>query len=383
MTPLRVGLVAGEASGDILGAGLVNALRARIPNAEFRGIAGPRMRAAGVQSLYDADELAVMGLFEVLGRLPRLLAVRRGLIAAMSEWRPDLFIGIDSPDFNLPVETRLKRAGLRTVHYVSPTVWAWRPGRVATVEKAADAVLCLFPFEPAHYSRGARFVGHPLADRLVLDEARRVETRERLGCAGDAPVVAVLPGSRGSEIAHLGPVFAGAIARLGAHARVVAPMVNERLAAKFARDCERHAPGVRVTLTREESRLVIEAADVVLAASGTATLECLLLDRPMVVAYRLNALTIWVLRTFGLMRIERYSLPNLLADAPIVPEFIQEDATPARLAAAVEALLTDASARGKQTAAFAAVRERLRTGADARAAEAVLALTSANVGANL
>ena len=369
--PLKVGLVAGEASGDILGAGLVAAIKSRHPDAEFRGIAGPRMVEAGVTALYDADELAVMGLFEVLGRLPRLLRVRRGLVDAMAEWRPDVFIGIDSPDFNLPVETALKRAGLRTVHYVSPTVWAWRPGRVATVAQAADRVLCLLPFEPAYYEGIAEFVGHPLADRVAFDEARRAQTRERLGFAGDAPVVAVLPGSRGSELKNHGAAFAGAIGELGVD-RVVAPMVNDRLAARFARDCERHAPGIPVVVTREDSRLVIEAADVVLAASGTATLECLLLDRPMVVAYRLAPLTAWVLRAFGLLRIDTFSLPNLLAGARVVPELIQQDATPDRLAVAVSLLLEDGAARTAQHAAFARIRDVLKTGADERAATAVL-----------
>lgn len=369
--PLRIGIVAGEASGDILGAGLVTAIKARCPEAEFRGIAGPRMVEAGVTALFDADELAVMGLFEVLGRLPRLLRVRRELTAAMTAWRPDVFIGIDSPDFNLPVETRLKRAGLRTVHYVSPTVWAWRPGRVATVARAVDRVLCLLPFEPAYYEDIGQFVGHPLADRLAFDEARRAQTRERLGFDGDAPVVAVLPGSRGSEVKNLGAVFAGAIGKLGVD-RVVAPMVNDRLAAQFARDCERQAPGVRVVVTREDSRLVIEAADVVLAASGTATLECLLLDRPMVVAYRLAPLTAWVLRTFGLLKIDTFSLPNLLAGTRVVPELIQQAATPERLAIALTLLLEDGDARAAQQTAFARARDLLKTGADERAADAVL-----------
>ncbi|MEX0900493.1 MAG: lipid-A-disaccharide synthase [Gammaproteobacteria bacterium] len=372
---LRIGLVAGEASGDILGAGLVTAIQTRYPDAEFRGIAGPRMVEAGVVPLFDADELAVIGLFEVLGRLPRLLRVRRELVAAMTTWRPDVFVGIDSPDFNLPVETRLRRAGLRTVHYVSPTVWAWRPGRVATVARAADRVLCLLPFEPDYYDGIAEFVGHPLADRLAFDDARRAQTRERLGFAGDAPVVAVLPGSRGSELKNLGAVFAGAVGKLGVD-RVVAPMVNDRLAARFARECERHAPGVPVVVTREDSRLIIEAADVVLTASGTATLECLLLDRPMVVAYRLAPLTAWVLRTFGLLKIETFSLPNLLTGERVVPELIQENATPDRLAVALGLLLEDGDARAAQHAAFARVREQLKTGADERAAAAVLTVAT-------
>ncbi len=372
---MKIGIVAGEASGDILGAGLVTAIKSHHPEAEFRGIAGPRMVDAGVTPLFDSDELAVMGLFEVLGRLPRLLKVRRQLVDAMAEWRPDVFVGIDSPDFNLPVETGLRRAGLRTVHYVSPTVWAWRPGRVATVARAADRVLCLLPFEPPYYDGIAEFVGHPLADRLEFDEARRAATRERLGFAGDAPVVAVLPGSRSSELKNHAAAFAGAIGKLGVD-RVVAPMVNDRLAAQFARACERHAPGVPVVMSREDSRLIIEAADVVLAASGTATLECLLLDRPMVVAYRLAPLTAWVLRAFGLLRIDTFSLPNLLAGARVVPELMQQDATAERLAVALSLLIEDGDARAAQQSAFARVRDQLKTGADERAAAAVLAIAS-------
>ena len=371
---LRVGIVAGEASGDILGAGLVEALRARVPDVEYRGIAGPRMVAAGVTPLFDADELSVMGLVEVLGRLPRLLKVRRELVAAMHAWRPHVFVGIDSPDFNLGVERRLKDAGFATAHYVSPTVWAWRPGRVKTILAAADRVLCLFPFEPAHYPDGrASFVGHPLADRLAYDAQRAALTRARLGLGGDAPVVAILPGSRGSELAHLGAAMAGAAARIP-HARFVTPMVSDRLAERFRTLCAQHAPDADILITREDSRLVIEAADVALTASGTAALECLLLDRPMVVAYRLSPVTAWVLRTFGLMRIGTYSLPNLLAGTTVVPERIQERATADALALETKRLLDDDAARDAQRAAFARVRDALAVGADERAALSILDL---------
>lgn len=376
---MRVGIVAGEASGDILGAGLARALRERVPDVELRGIAGPRMRAAGVEPVFDAEELAVMGLFEVLGRLPRLLSVRRGLLRDMETWRPDVFIGIDSPDFNLPVETRLKRGGIRTVHYVSPSVWAWRPGRTRVVERAADSVLCLFPFEPDHYTDTkvrAVYVGHPLADVLAPDEAGRLAARRALALDDTGPVVAVLPGSRGSEVRHLGPAMAGAVALLARRSpcpQFVAPMVSDALRAQFARQCERYAPGVRVALVRDDSVTVLAAADVVLTASGTATLEALLLEKPMVVGYRLARLTAWVLRTFGLLGIERFSIPNLLADAAIVPELLQEAATAEALAGAVARLLDLPEARAVQVTALHEVRERLRAGADARAADAVLA----------
>lgn len=379
---MRVGIVAGEASGDSLGAGLVESLRRMVPDAEFRGIAGPRMAAAGVQPLFDATELSVMGLVEILGRLPRLMSIRRTLLNEMRAWRPDVFIGIDSPDFNLPVEMRLRTAGLRTVHYVSPTIWAWRPERVKVVARAADAVLCLFPFEPEHYAGTgveATFVGHPLADRLAPDAAARAQLRDAYGLHPGVPVVALLPGSRAGEVRRLGPVFAGAMQRLAARADApafVAPMVSDALAVQFGRQCRRHAAGVPVALLREDSRSVIAASDVVLTTSGTATLETMLLDRPMVVAYRLAPLTAWLIKRFKLMRIEAYSQPNLLAGRRIVPERIQRDANPAALAEAVGTLLDDPAAMAAQREAFAPLRDLLKQGADDRAAEAVIAVAN-------
>lgn len=376
---MKVGIVAGEASGDILGAGLVGALRERVPGVEFRGIAGPRMRAAGVHALFDAEELSVMGLVEVLGRLPRLLSIRRQLLAAMAAWRPDVFVGVDSPDFNLPVETRLRAGGTRTVHYVSPTVWAWRPGRTTTIERAADELLCLFPFEPDHYAKTglrATYVGHPLADLLSPLSYPRDSARSALALATDAPVIAILPGSRGSELRHLGVHMADAVALLAQRRpqpQFVAPMVDDVLQARFGALLERRAPAARVALVREDSRMVMAAADVVLAASGTATLEAMLLERPMVVAYRLAPVTAWVLRTFGMLGIDRFSIPNVLADATVVPELLQERATGAAMAAAVTRLLDQPDARSLQVEALRGLAGRLRAGADARAAEAVLA----------
>lgn len=378
---MRIAVVAGEASGDILGAGLVAAIRALVPNAEFRGIAGPRMRAAGVDALFAADELSVLGLAEVLGRLPRLLKVRRALLADLRAWQPDVYVGIDSPDFNLPVARRLRSPTLRTVQYVSPTVWAWRPGRIAGIARAVDRVLCLFPFEPAHYAGSgtdAVFVGHPLADALAPPStAERDAARRVLGLDPSRPALAVLPGSRRSEIENLGAAFAGAIGAVarrngGVVPQFVAPMLDSAHMTLFARLCERYAPRVPVQLVRGDSRQVLTAADLVLTKSGTATLEALLLDRPMVVGYRVAPLTAWILRTFGLLRIHAFSLPNLLAEIEVVPELIQEACTAEALAAEICTLLDDADAAAAQRTAFAALRGVLKADASARAAAAVI-----------
>jgi lipid-A-disaccharide synthase len=375
---MRVGIVAGEASGDLLGAGLARELQRRVPGVEIRGIAGPRMVAAGVHPLFDADELAVMGLVEVLGRLPRLLHVRRAIARYMLDWRPDVFIGIDAPDFNLPLETRLRAAHTPTVHYVSPSVWAWRRGRVNVVDRAADTVLCLLPFEPEHYHEvavHAVHVGHPLAKVLRDTDGARDEARQRLAVSGPAPVVAVLPGSRGSELRNLGAIMAGAVGQLsGRGIRFVAPMVNDGLATRFRTLCARFAPGAELMFTEGGAHDAMRAADVVLTASGTATLEAMLLDRPMVVAYRLAPLTAWFLRTFKLMHTQYYALPNLLGGRPVVPELLQEAATPAQLASETTRLLDDDAARMAQVDAFHALRARLGEDADGHAAEAVLEL---------
>jgi len=380
---MRIGLVAGEASGDLLGAGLVRELRALHPDATFEGMAGPEMVAAGVRPLWRSDQLAVMGIFEVLAELPRLLALRHAVVDHFLHDPPDLFVGIDSPDFTLGVEAKLKAHGIPTIHYVSPTVWAWRPGRVATVARAADRVLCLFPFEPRWYEgsgASAEFVGHPAADAL-RDAPDRAAARRALQLDSDAELVAVLPGSRGGEIGRLGPRFAAALAAVHAvrpATRFVAPMVTPALAARFAADLAALAPGVPVVLVAGRSREVLAAADAVLLASGTATLETLLLARPMVVAYRIAPLTHWLLRTFGLLRADqRFALPNILADAEVAPELMQDDASGERIAAALLHLLADTSARAAQVARYRELGAQLAIGADRRAAAAVAALVHA------
>lgn len=374
-----IAVVAGEASGDNLGAALITALRARSPDARIIGVAGPRMRAAGCEALADAEELAVMGLTEVLRHLPRLLKLRRGLITRFTAARPDVFVGIDAPEFNLGLAARLKAQGIRTVQYVSPQVWAWRQGRVRGIGEACDRILCLLPFEPPFYERhgiAARFVGHPLADQFPM-EPDRGAARAGLGLPAGETVVAVLPGSRMGEVSRLAAPFAGAAAWLSARRpglRFVAPMVNAAVRARFEAAWAQAAPGVPVQIVDGRSRDVLAAADVVLVASGTATLETLLSKRPMVVAYRLGAVTAFLLQRLGLVKVQHFSQPNLLAGREVVPEFFQDAATPEALGAAVLDWLDSPERVAPLQATFADVHAQLRRGGADLAAEAVLEL---------
>lgn len=374
-----IAIVAGEASGDNLGAALIAALRARLPGVRVVGVAGPRMRAAGCESLADAEELAVMGLTEVLRHLPRLLGLRRRLIAEFAALRPAVFIGIDAPEFNLGLAARLKAQGVRTVQYVSPQVWAWRQGRVRGIGEACDRILCLLPFEPPFYERhgiAARFVGHPLADQFPMTPDREA-AREALGLSSAQTVVAVLPGSRSGEVSRLAAPFAGAAAWLATQrpeVRFVAPMVNAKVRERFAAAWAEAAPGVAVDLLDGRAREALAAADVVLVASGTATLETLLSKRPMVVAYRLGAVTAFLLRRLGLVKVRHFSQPNLLAGEELVPELFQEAATPEALGAALLAWLEHPERVAPLQSTFAAVHGQLRRGGADLAAEAVLEL---------
>jgi len=378
---LRVGLVAGEASGDLLGAGLARALRRRYPDAHLAGIAGPAMQAAGVTSWAPMEQLSVMGLAEVLRHLPGLLALRRDLIGAFERFRPHVVVGIDAPDFNLGLERRLRARGLRTMHYVSPSIWAWRPGRVHAIARAADEVLCLLPFEPELYAAhgvAARFVGHPMADDIPLQPNHRA-ARCELGFdqGGQGPVVALLPGSRHGEVARVGDVLAAAAALLAARRpdlRFVAAMASASLRERFAAQLAEHAPGVDVSLVDGRSRTVMAAADIVLLASGTATLEAALLKRPMVMVYRVAPVTAAIVRGLRLMKTERFALPNVLAGETLVPELTQDAATPERIAGEAEALLDDAPRRARLEARFTELHQQLRQDADRQAAEAVLAM---------
>ncbi|AWV06820.1 lipid-A-disaccharide synthase [Lysobacter maris] len=388
--PLRIALVAGEASGDLLGAGLIEALRQRYPDAEFAGIGGDRMRAAGFDAWHDAGELAVMGLSEVLRHLPRLLRLRRGLRRRLQAWQPDVFVGIDAPDFNLGVERWLKQrrredGGPRTVHYVSPSVWAWREKRAAKIGRSADRVLCLFPMEPPIYARhrvDARFVGHPLADEMPL-QPDRAAARDRLGLDPQRPVLAVLPGSRLGEIERLGRTFIEAAARVAAAApglQVVVPAANAACRAAIEPLLAAAGlPDIRVTDGRARTAMI--ASDVVLLASGTATLEAMLAKRPMVVGYKVAPLTYRIVKGLGLLKVDRYALPNVLAGERLVPELMQDDCRADTLADAVLAWLRDPAAVAALEPRFAAIHRQLRCDASIQAATAIAGLLNGADGA--
>jgi lipid-A-disaccharide synthase len=376
---LRIAVVAGEVSGDILGAAFINALRARHPQAEFLGVAGPRMQAAGCRALAAAEELAVMGLFEVLEHLPRLWLLRRRLVRELLDWQPDVFVGIDAPSFNVGLAQALKANGVRTVQYVSPQLWAWRQGRVRHMHRACDQVLCLLPFEPAFYQGHdveAEFVGHPLADQIPV-ESQRESARRELGVAAGARVVALLPGSRHGEVQRLAPAMLGA-ARLLAERepdlQFLAPMASTvaRVEFEHAAAASQGPVPLDLRLLDGQARAVLQAADVALVASGTATLEALLCKCPMVVAYRFSTFTAWIARLLRLFRLPYFSLPNLLAGEGLVPEFYQEAVQPAGLADAVEALLQPGVRHEQLLARFADIHRRLRVGGAERAADAVL-----------
>jgi lipid-A-disaccharide synthase len=374
-------MVAGEASGDLLGAGLIGALRERYPHARFAGIGGPRMIAAGLDAWYPSDKLAVMGLVEVLPRLAELLWIRRDVARRTLALAPDAFVGIDAPDFNLGLERRLKRAGVRTLHYVSPSVWAWREKRAAKIGRSADRVLCLFPMEPPIYARhgvDARFVGHPLADEIPL-EPDGGAARDALGLPRDAPVLAVLPGSRLGEIARLGADFVAA-ARLLAeripNLRVVAPMANARCRAAFeevVRAAATDAPGAEppILITDGGAQTAMFAADAVLLASGTAALEAMLAKRPMVVAYRIAPTTYRIVKGLGLLKTDRYALPNVLAGRDLVAELMQDECTPQALAAALQPALQRRAIDPDLLAEYRRLHQGLRRDASRSAAAAI------------
>ena len=381
MTILRVAIVAGEASGDALGAALIAALRGSSGPIEFRGVAGPAMRAAGCVPLADADELAVMGLIDPLKHLPRLLRLRAMLIDRITAWKPDVFIGIDAPAFNLSLAARFKSSGIATVQYVSPQVWAWRPGRVRKIARRCDLVLCLLPFEPEFYRSHAvraEFVGHPLADQIPL-VPDRAAARAALGVDAHLPALALLPGSRVGEVQRLaGPFIATAIelSRRRPGLQLLAPMANAAVRAEFERALAAapQTPRLSLRLFDCQARSALTAADAALVASGTATLEALLCRCPMVVAYRVGAVTALLLRTLRLVRLPYFSLPNLLAGESLAPEFFQEAVTSENLSGAVERALDDVARREYLQREFLQVHESLRAGGAARAAEAVLQL---------
>lgn len=378
----RIGIVAGELSGDALGAPLMAALRRHYPDAVFEGVGGPRMAEQGLQSLYPLERLSVMGLAEVLRHLPELLRLRAGLARHFLAEPPACFIGIDAPDFNLGLERRLRGGGIPTVHYVSPSVWAWREGRIKGIARAVDLMLTLFPFETEVYQRHGvpvEWVGHPTADRLPL-EVDRLAHRRRLGLDPTATVCALLPGSRRAELERLGPVYAATVARLAEQQpqlEFVAAMAGPMLADLFSEQLAATGVSERVRVVTGVTEDVLGACDVALIASGTATLEGLLLKAPMVVAYRLSPVTVALMKTLRLMKIRRFSLPNLLAGEALVEEYIQEAATSSRLAGALAGLLADAGRRRAMVQRFAELHRSLRHDAAACAAAGVARLIEA------
>ncbi|PRY63058.1 lipid-A-disaccharide synthase [Vreelandella songnenensis] len=380
MTLQRVYLVAGELSGDILGAGLMRALKARHPGVEFQGIGGPRMIAEGMQSRFPLETLSVMGLVEVIKHLPELVGVRRTLRREALAWQPDIMVGIDAPDFTLGLEKQLRREGIKTAHYVSPSVWAWRQGRVKGIAQSVDGMLTLLPFEADFYREHqvpVAFVGHPLADELPL-ENDRLAARQALKLEPDAPVLAMLPGSRGNEVRFLGHTFLAAaelLCQRHATLSVVIPAATAQRHAEIqALLVDYPALASRVHLLDGQAREAMVASDAVLLASGTAALEAMLCHRAMLVAYKMAPATHWLAKR--LVKTRWVSLPNLIAQQSLVPELIQEAATPDAIADQLDALLVDHDARTALEARFAAMHEGLQRDASRRAAEAVTAIAA-------
>ena len=372
--PLYI-LIAGEASGDTLGAELIAALRRVRPTARFAGIAGPKMIAAGCVAWANTEELSLAGITEVLAHLPRLLRLRAQIVQRIIAARPDVCIGIDAPEFNLGLERRVRSAGVLTVQYVSPQVWAWRQGRVKTIGASTDLVLCLLPFEIDFYAQHgvrAEFVGHPLADRIA-PEIDQAAARRALGLDQAAQVIALLPGSRHGEVTRLGGDFAATAAWLAQRRRqlqFIAPMATPALSSVFAQALRARAPGVAVRLLQGQAQLALAAADAVLVASGTATLETMLTGRPMVVAYRLGALTAFLLR--WMVKVPYFSQPNLLLGRRLVPEFFQGEVRPDLLGPALERALDDVVYRAELQREFSRVHLQLRCNGAERAAAAIV-----------
>ena len=373
---MRIGIVAGEVSGDLLGARLMRAIKVYLPQARFEGVGGSEMQAEGCNSLFPIERLSVLGLTEILGRYFELRRLRRNLIAHFLASPPDIFIGVDSPGFNLGIEEQLRRAGIATIHYVSPQVWAWRTWRVQQIRRSVDRILVLFPFEQGFYAKHgveATYVGHPLADEIHGDDDP-LPHRNRLKLDLDRPTVALLPGSRVSELKSLADIFVETTLWLHArHPRMqfIIPFVNRRTRVLFEEAIRRHeAWDLPITRFHGHSREVMAAADVVLLASGTATLEAMLVRRLMVVTYRVSRISYWLMRAFS--HISLYAMPNNLAGRHLVPELLQDDATPEKLGVAVERYLSRPLYAREVLKSFETLAERLRRNASDQSARAVL-----------
>lgn len=374
---LTVGIVVGEHSGDTLGIGLMTEVLARYPNAKFVGIGGPKMKKKGFESLFDMEELAVMGIFEVLGRLRRLLKVKKELVNYFESNKPDIFVGIDAPDFNLRLEQSLKDIGIKTVHYVSPSVWAWRQKRIFKIESATNLVLALLPFEKAFYDKfdvPCKFVGHSLADDIPL-ESDKESARKKLSLPLDKKVLALMPGSRGGELSRLAePFIRSAEVLLGEDKdlQLVVPMISDKRAEQFKDLLDKYSPQLPVKVIVNDTQTVMAAADCLLTASGTVTLEAALIKRPMVITYRFNPLTYHMFK--GFVNVKWFSLPNLLANKSLVPELLQSDVTVENIVPLLkERLYHDQSSLNE---AFLNIHKQLRLNASQTAAAAVLELAT-------
>lgn len=375
--PLVIGLVAGETSGDILGAGLIRALKQMHPNVRFVGVAGPLMQAEGCEAWYEMEELAVMGIVEVLERLPRLLKIRKDLTQRFSALKPEVFVGIDAPDFNITLEGRLKQKGIKTIHYVSPSVWAWRQKRVFKIGKATDLVLAFLPFEKAFYDKyqvPCRFIGHTMADAIALNPDKKA-ARKHLGIPENVSCLALLPGSRHAEVEMLSADFIKTAQLLKQQIptlHIVVPLVNTKRRIQFEQIHQDIAPELDIQLLDGQAREAMTASDATLLASGTAALECMLTKCPMVVGYRMKPFTFWLAKK--LVKTPYVSLPNLLAGREIIKELLQEECEPRALAEQLLPLLTDEERVHQLKEVFLQLHSAIRCNADEQAANAVLEL---------
>jgi len=368
-------MVVGEHSGDTLGAGLMVTLKKQFPQAKFVGIGGEKMQKLGFESLFAMDELAVMGIVEVLGRIRRLLHVRKSLVNYFTKNKPSVFIGIDAPDFNIGLELRLKAQEIKTIHYVSPSVWAWREKRIFNIAKATDMVLALLPFEKVFYDKHqvpCTFVGHPLADDIPM-KSDKEKARDELGLPQQSKVLALMPGSRGGELSRLlVPFFASAqqLQQDDENLILIAPMVSEKRAQQFNNAKAELAPNLTIEVIIDKTQTVMAASDCLLTASGTVTLEAALIKRPMVICYKFNLLTYWLAK--WLVKLKWFSLPNLLANKTLVPELLQDEVCVERIVPLVkERLYQDQSQLNES---FTVIHQQLKCNASQQAANAVIAL---------
>lgn len=377
---ITIAIIAGEVSGDILGSRLIHSLKQYYPNATFEGIAGPEMQAAGCESLFSMERLSIMGFTEALPRLRELLKMRKTLMQRWKKTPPHFFVGIDAPDFNLKIEKVLHQFGIPSIHYVSPSVWAWRESRVEKMKGSMDLMLTLFPFEVDFYQKHnipAVFCGHPLADEIPLESAKQ-SARNQLELPQDQFILAVLPGSRMGEIKRIAPDFLAGLKQL--HKKhpdwtFVSPLINNRVKSEFDKLKQNIASEIPITYIDGQSRTVMQASDQILMASGTAVLEGMLVGRPMVAAYRVAPLTAKIIRTFNMIKSKYYTLPNNLADEYLVPELIQEEITADNVFDRVDnQFQQDQKSKNHMLNRFAEIHKQLRQNASDKAAQALVAL---------